>query len=101
MRRLRVLLLLAPVIATVAAPVAVAQEYEPKADAAAIVSVGRARFTILTPQLVRLEWTPASYERAADGTTAIRIGPVEGRTLTTVIGLSRSSVSQREVRREA
>ncbi len=60
MRRLRVLFLLVTVIATVAAPVAVAQEHEPKADPAAIVVVGPARFTILTPQLVRLEW-------AADG----------------------------------
>jgi len=34
--------------------------YDPVADAKAVVTVGHARFTVLTPQLVRMEW-------AADG----------------------------------
>src|SRR5215470_4859606 len=34
--------------------------YEPAADPKAIVTLGRARFTVLTPQLIRMEW-------AADG----------------------------------
>ena len=36
------------------------QVYEPVADPAAVVTAGRARFTVLTPQLIRMEW-------AADG----------------------------------
>src|SRR5437762_14324092 len=34
--------------------------YEPAADPKAMVTVGKARFTVLTPQLIRTEW-------AADG----------------------------------
>jgi alpha-glucosidase len=34
--------------------------YEPVADPRAIVTAGHARFTVLTPQLIRMEW-------AADG----------------------------------
>src|SRR5262245_13528536 len=34
--------------------------YEPAADPKAMVTVGKARFTVLTPQLIRMEW-------AADG----------------------------------
>jgi len=34
--------------------------YQPAADPAAVVTVGHARFTVLTPQLIRMEW-------AADG----------------------------------
>ncbi|HKN59541.1 MAG TPA: hypothetical protein VJW93_00070, partial [Candidatus Acidoferrales bacterium] len=30
--------------------------YDPVADSRAIVTVGHARFTILTPQLIRMEW---------------------------------------------
>ena len=47
-----------------AKPVAIAAAdegvYNPVADAKAIVTVGNARFTVLTPQLIRMEW-------AADG----------------------------------
>ena len=32
--------------------------YDPVADQAAIVRCGHARFTILTPELIRLEWSP-------------------------------------------
>jgi hypothetical protein len=35
--------------------------FDPVANARAIVTVGHARFTILTPQLIRMEWS-------ADGT---------------------------------
>lgn len=45
-------------LAALAAPPAAASD--PKADPAAIVTVGQARFTVLTPRLLRLEW-------AADG----------------------------------
>lgn len=31
--------------------------YDPKANSRAIVSAGKARFTILTPQLIRMEWS--------------------------------------------
>jgi alpha-glucosidase (family GH31 glycosyl hydrolase) len=44
-------------------PVAAADtpgDYDPVADPRAVVTTGRARFTILTPQLIRMEW-------AADG----------------------------------
>src|SRR5437764_12864847 len=34
--------------------------YQPAADPKAIVTLGKARFTVLTPQLIRMEW-------AADG----------------------------------
>jgi alpha-glucosidase (family GH31 glycosyl hydrolase) len=45
----------------VAAPAdAPAEKYDPVADPRAIVTAGHARFTVLTPQMVRLEW-------AADG----------------------------------
>ena len=37
------------------------QGYNPVADPHAVVTIGRARFTVLTPQLVRMEWS-------ADGT---------------------------------
>src|ERR1700722_14888852 len=32
--------------------------YDPVADPRAVVTVGAARFTILTPQLIRMEWAP-------------------------------------------
>ncbi len=35
-----------------------AEGNEPIADPRAVITVGHARFTILTPQLVRLEWSP-------------------------------------------
>lgn len=42
----------------VTAAVAADDGYEPRADAAAIVTVGNARFTVLTPRLIRMEWSP-------------------------------------------
>ncbi|MDE3201918.1 MAG: DUF5110 domain-containing protein [Acidobacteriota bacterium] len=33
------------------------QDYNPVANPAAVVTVGHARFTILTPQLIRMEWS--------------------------------------------
>src|SRR3984957_7752455 len=40
-----------------AAPATDAQiPYDPRADPRAVVTVGSARFTILTPQLIRMEW---------------------------------------------
>jgi alpha-glucosidase (family GH31 glycosyl hydrolase) len=33
--------------------------YEPAADPKAMVTVGKARFTVLTPQLIRMEWAAA------------------------------------------
>ena len=44
----------------VAQPNGSKQVYDPKADAAAVVRLGDARFTVLTPQMIRMEW-------AADG----------------------------------
>ena len=34
-----------------------AEEYNPKADAKAEVVCGNARFTVLTPKLIRMEWS--------------------------------------------
>ena len=38
-------------------PVAVSANEDPKADDRAIVVAGNARFTVLTPQLIRMEWS--------------------------------------------
>ena len=38
-------------------PVAVSANEEPKADDRAVVVAGNARFTVLTPQLIRMEWS--------------------------------------------
>ncbi|HEX9108824.1 MAG TPA: TIM-barrel domain-containing protein, partial [Longimicrobiales bacterium] len=46
-----------------AAPRAAAQaadRYDPVADARAVVRAGDARFTVLTPQLIRMEWMPGA-----------------------------------------
>ncbi len=37
---------------------AAAEPYDPRADPAAIVVEGKARFTVLTPSLIRMEWSP-------------------------------------------
>lgn len=59
---------------TVVAP---SQEYEPVADPAAVVVAGNARFTILTPRLIRLEWSPAArFEDRASFTVVNRRLPV-------------------------
>ncbi|MGB8260742.1 MAG: TIM-barrel domain-containing protein [Terracidiphilus sp.] len=49
-----------PAAAKPAAPVAAEGKYNPVADPKAQVTVGNARFTVLTPELIRMEW-------AADG----------------------------------
>lgn len=67
--------------------------YDPVADSGAVVTVGKARFTILTPQLIRMEWSADgkfedhaslvflnrklavpefTHETTRDGVTAIR-----------------------------
>jgi len=38
-------------------PIAVPGRYDPVADPRAIVTLGNARFTVLTPQLIRMEWS--------------------------------------------
>ena len=37
-----------------------AEQHEPVADPAAMVIAGNARFTVLTPALIRMEWSPNS-----------------------------------------
>ena len=38
-------------------PLVASAEVDPKADARAVVVSGNARFTVLTPQLIRMEWS--------------------------------------------
>ena len=45
------------IITVVLLPMAVVAENNPKADQRAVVEVGNARFTVLTPQLIRMEWS--------------------------------------------
>jgi len=47
-------------LATVSAAAQQPQIYQPKADPLAVVLSSQARFTVLTPQMIRMEW-------AADG----------------------------------
>jgi len=57
--------------------VASSLEYEPAADPAAVVVSGNARFTVLTPRLIRLEWSPtARFEDRASFTVINRRLPV-------------------------
>ena len=44
------------ILAALAGPAASAQDQQSAADPKAVVTVGSARFTVLTPQLVRMEW---------------------------------------------
>src|SRR5580704_2167252 len=89
-----VLALCIPPCAFSAAPATNAQiHYDPIADPRAVVIVGSARFAILTPQLIRMEWASDrrfedhaslvflnrllpvpdfTYQTAADGKTVIR-----------------------------
>ena len=50
----------APLVARAATPTDSDGRYDPVADPRAIVTVGHARFTILTPQLIRMEWAADS-----------------------------------------
>ena len=52
-KSLSVLLLVLSAVAVGAAPV----QNEPKADASMTVIDGNVRFTVLTPQLIRMEWS--------------------------------------------
>ena len=38
-------------------PAVASADNDPKADAKAVVVAGNARFTVLTPQLIRMEWS--------------------------------------------
>jgi alpha-glucosidase len=52
-------------------------DYCPKADPAAIVIAGNARFTVLTPQLIRMEWSQDGvFEDNATLTFVNRLLPV-------------------------
>ncbi len=58
---LSLLILSTPAQATSTAPlsqVAVSESYDPVAAPQAMVKVGRARFTVLTSKLIRMEWVP-------------------------------------------
>lgn len=49
----------------------------PKADEQAVVTVGNARFTVLTPRLIRMEWSPdGTFEDRATLTFVNRLTPV-------------------------
>lgn len=50
-------LILAVIVAGLSPIVASADSYNPKADDKAVVVVENARFTVLTPQLIRMEWS--------------------------------------------
>ena len=50
-------LILAVIVAGLSPIVASADSYNPKADDKAVVVAGNARFTVLTPQLIRMEWS--------------------------------------------
>ena len=50
----RILIILAALLAGFMA--ASAQDYQPKADDKAVVTIGNARFTVLTSRLIRMEW---------------------------------------------
>lgn len=60
------------------------RNYNPKADPRAIVEIGNARFTILTSQLVRMEWSPTgTFEDRASITFMNRFLPVVNYTVKT------------------
>ncbi len=57
---------------------------DPVADAAATVVVGQARFTLLTPRLVRMEWAPtARFEDRASYAFPVRRGVASAFDVTT------------------
>ncbi len=62
---------------------------DPVADAAATVVVGQARFTLLTPRLVRLEWVPTGrFEDRASYAFPVRRGDAPTFSVTTVDGVT-------------
>ena len=68
----RILIIAAVLLASLAAR---AVEYEPKADPKAEVTIGNARFTVLTPSLIRMEWSEdgAFEDRATLGVVNRRL----------------------------
>ena len=58
MPKLLTLLAAAALCAAAAAPAAAKEVPNPEADPAATVFAGDARFTVLTPQMIRMEWSP-------------------------------------------
>jgi len=64
------------------------QNYDPIADASAVVTSGKARFTVLTPQLLRIEWASSGkFEDRATLAFVNRKLPVPKFTQTTSDGL--------------
>ena len=64
---LRPLMLLAAAVATSNGSTAVTEAFDPVANPQAVVRAGNARFTVLTPAMIRLEWsaTGAFEDRAS------------------------------------
>jgi alpha-glucosidase (family GH31 glycosyl hydrolase) len=58
---LTVLLLASITLVPLAHAQSVAGRYDPVADPAADVVIGKARFTVLTPQLLRMEWSASGH----------------------------------------
>ena len=56
MKKFRILSMLAGLILVLPFAYAQTAQDDPAADPAAVVTVGNARFTVLTPQLIRMEW---------------------------------------------
>ena len=53
------------------------QSYQPKADVSSMIIVGNARFTLLTPQTIRMEWSEnRQFEDQASLTVVNRLLPV-------------------------
>jgi alpha-glucosidase len=68
---------LASVLAITGSAAVAAEEWKSQADPAAITVSGQARFTVLTPALLRLEWSPSStFEDRASLTFVNRLLPV-------------------------
>ena len=51
------LLTMAPMVAGPEAALATGEEYEPQANPEAVITSGRARFTVLTPQMIRIQFS--------------------------------------------
>ena len=49
--------ILAAAVIMACLPAVASDDNDPKADAEAVVVAGNARFTVLTPQLIRMEWS--------------------------------------------
>ncbi len=64
-------------VVLLAPPLAAAQAMAPAADPKAMVVSGQARFTVLTPRLIRMEWSPTSqFEDRASLVFIDRLQPV-------------------------